>query len=693
MRRTFLAASILIAAALSALAIWRPMPIPAQPGGIVPPKQETPPTANAKKNNNATSLPITRVVLFNSGVGYFQREGEIEGNATVDFVFPASDINDLLKSMVLQDLGGGQVRTVSYDSFDPLEKSLKSFALDLTKNPSHAQLLQQARGEKVELDWQGRTLKGAILGVEKQRVPAGKDNAVEIDVLNVTTAEGLRSLPLKEVQRVRFLNLHLEEELKRAVEVLAFSHDTHKRTVNLAFTGEGKRQVRVGYVIENPIWKTSYRLVLNDNDKMLLQGWAIVDNATDDDWQNVRVALVSGRPISFQMNMYQPIYIPRPWVELELFANLRPQVHPGAMREPEAVRRLESFRKDAKAAFAAPAPPAKPFDIGQSIAPGATSGEVGEFFQYVIKEPVTLSRQRSSMLPIANATIEGKRFSLYNSSVEPKHPFLAVKLKNTTNLHLMQGPITVFEGESYAGDARILDLLPKEERLITFALDQGLEVEPVAKAAPDELRTIKIVKGILYATSKLRETKTYNVKNRSAHDRLLLIEHPFRADWKLAGKDEPVERTRDVYRFQVSVPAGKTASQEVVEEHQRTNQIILTTTDDQTIRFYLSSTVASPGLKKALETAISLKTKLADTQREIAQVEKQMRGIVEDQARIRANMERVPMNSPPYQRYLKKLDEQETQIEAFQAQIKTFRQREEEQRRNYETYLLGLNLE
>ena len=359
--------------------------------------------------------------------------------------------------------------------------------------------------------------------------------------------------------------------------------------------------------------------------------------------------------------------------------------------EPEATRRFDALRKDAKAAM--PAPRAEAFDIAQSVVPGAKAGEVGEFFQYEIKQPVTLSRQRSSMLPIANETIEGKRYSLYNAKVEAKHPSLAVKLKNTTSLHLMQGPITVFEGENYAGDARILDLLPKEQRLITFALDQGLEIEQVGKSAPDELKAVKIVKGILYATSKLRETKTYNVKNRSGHDRLLLIGHPFRADWKLVGKDEPIERSREAYRFQVSVSAGKSASQEVVEEHQRVSQIILTTSDDQTIRFYLSNSVVSPAVKKALETAISLKTKLVETQREIAQVEKQMRSIVEDQVRIRANMERVPVNSPPYQRYLKKLDEQETQIEAFQAQVKTLRQREEEQRRQYETFLLGLNLE
>jgi hypothetical protein len=142
-----------------------------------------------------------------------------------------------------------------------------------------------------------------------------------------------------------------------------------------------------------------------------------------------------------------------------------------------------------------------------------------------------------------------------------------------------------------------------------------------------------------------------------------------------------------------SVAAGKSASQEVVEENQLVKQIFLTSADDSTFRLYVSSNVVSPAVKKALETALSLRSKLADTQREIAQAEKQMRAIVEDQVRIRANMERVPMNSPPYQRYMKKLDEQETQIEAFQAQVKTLRQREEAQRRDYETFLLGLNLD
>src|SRR2546421_1080100 len=142
---------------------------------------------------------------------------------------------------------------------------------------------------------------------------------------------------MSEIQRVRFLNPIMDSEFKKALETLALSHDTQKKAVSINFVGEGKRTVRVGYVIENPIWKTSYRLVLDKKEgKPFLQGWAIVENPSDEDWNKVRMALISGRPISFQMDLYQPLYVPRPVVEPELFASLRPQTYSGAVEKKEA---------------------------------------------------------------------------------------------------------------------------------------------------------------------------------------------------------------------------------------------------------------------------------------------------------------------------------------------------------------------
>ena len=288
-------------------------------------------------------LPIGQVVLFSSGVGYFQREGMVEGTARVDLSFPVQDINDLLKSMVLRDLDGGHISTVSYDSNAPIERTLKSFAINLTNNPGFGAILNQARGEKVEVVLQQAnanqpgTMTGTVVGIESQKIAVGKE-AVECEMLNLWCADGVRSLKMSDLQRVRFLNPVMDSEFRKALETLALSHDTQKKAVSINFVGEGKRNVRVGYVVENPIWKTSYRLVLDKKEKPYLQGWAVVENPTDEDWKDVRMALVSGRPISFQMDLYQPLYVPRPVVEPELFASLRPQTYSGDLSRTELGR-------------------------------------------------------------------------------------------------------------------------------------------------------------------------------------------------------------------------------------------------------------------------------------------------------------------------------------------------------------------
>ncbi len=280
-------------------------------------------------------LPIGQVVLFSSGVGYFQREGTVEGTTRVDLSFPVQDINDLLKSMVLRDLDGGHISTVSYDSNAPVETHAEIVRHQPDRQSDVRAILNQARGEKVEVvlqqanGTQPGTMTGTVVGIEKQKIAVGKDT-VECEMLNLWCADGMRSLKMPEVQRVRFLNPVMDSEFRKALETLALSHDTQKKAVSINFVGDGKRNVRVGYVIENPIWKTSYRLVLDKKEKPYLQGWAVVENPTDEDWKDVRMALVSGRPISFQMDLYQPLYVPRPVVEPELFASLRPPTYSGA---------------------------------------------------------------------------------------------------------------------------------------------------------------------------------------------------------------------------------------------------------------------------------------------------------------------------------------------------------------------------
>jgi hypothetical protein len=682
----------------------------------------------------SAELPIARIVLFSSGVGYFQREGQVDGNARIDLQFHTHDINDLLKSLVLQDTGGGQISTVNYDNRDPVEKTLKSFAIDLTSNPSLGDLLGQVRGERVELvsygeqgrEGQPATLTGVIVGVQKQKKPVGKDQIMETEQLNLLTADGLQGVGLGQVQRVRFLKPELEQEFRKALEVLGTAHDKQKKTVSLNFLGNGKRAVRVGYVTESPIWKTSYRLSLDKEgkEKAFLQGWAIVENTTDDDWNQVSLGLISGRPISFQMDLYEPLYVPRPMVEPELFASLRPQTYSGNLDERQARRALNSPVQeeaiDRGALGAAPAPgqpsmlmgglqrggarastreearkaeKAKDLNFRQGVASAAVATELGEYFQYQLEQPVSLPRQKSALLPIVNGPVEAAKVSIYNEAVHTKFPLLGLRFKNTTGLHLMQGPLTVFENNSYAGDARVSDLQPNETRLVSYAVDLGTEVAPENKNPHDDLVSVKIYKGILQSTHKQRQTKLFTVKNRSEHARLVLIEHPYRSDWKLVRPEKPAERTRDVYRFELNVKPGETVKEEVVEENTRLNQIALTNSADDTVRFFLRANVTSPKVKAALEEALARKAKLAETQHEIQQQEKALQVIEKDQARMRDNMARVPQTSQAYRRYLQKFDDQETEIEKRREQVAKLQSRAEEERKSYESFLLNLNVE
>ncbi len=703
----------------------------------------------------AVALPVTRVVLFNSGVGYFSRSGDIDGDARVDLTFPETDINDLLKSMVLEDFGGGRVAAVSYDSREPITRTLSSFAINLNGNPTFADILQQARGERIEVTTQPTAanqpgkLTGTIVGIEHQQVPAGKDQTTAIEVLNMWCAEGLRAVKLSEVQQLRFSNPVIESEVRRALEVLALNHDSQKKAVSLHFAGDGKRKVQVGYVVEAPIWKTSYRLVLDGENKgkqPYLQGWAIVENPTDEDWAGVRMALVSGRPISFKMDLYNPLFVPRPTVEPELFASLRPPTYDPGFNKQDGL--AQNTNGQATPMFAPPglgglpggsagfgggrggAGPQAPAsaaglnrrmsladneeklkeadrkryagEVGRelagrlstsSVGSAATGGQLGDFFQYAIDHPVSLARQKSALLPIVGKDVEAARVSIYNPSVQPKHPLLGLRFKNTTGVHLSQGPITVFEGSTYAGDTRVLDVQPNEERLVSYAIDLGTEVNPQNGDGSSRITSVRAVKGIVTTMTKVREVKKYRIANRSPQDRTVLIEHPNRTNqqFKLVETDKPVEDTKDVYRFQTAVKAGEEKSLTVTEERDITNSISLSNNPDGQIRFFLSLNEVSPALKAKLQEALTVKGAWDSAQRELTQVVADLNRLNQDQDRIRKNLANTPKEAEVYQTYLKKLSDQEKEIDGLTAKQKKLMADEFTSRKRFDDYLANLS--
>jgi len=770
MRRHHLYLALVGAVAASALLVWRSTSGASKPASDKPAAVEPP---------SGKTLPLGQVIFFNSGVGYFQREGVVEGDARVDLHFPATDVNDLLKSLVLQDLGHGKVTAISYDGQEPIDRTLKSFALDLTGNPTFGQLLNQTRGEKVELTLQNAggaaaaALTGTIVGMESQM----EANQREVHQLNLLCAEGMRSVPLNSVQRVRFLNAALDGEFRRALEVLANSHNSQKKSVSLQLAGEGKRTIKVGYVVEAPLWKSSYRLVFDKAGKTTLQGWAIVENTTDEDWKDVRMALVSSRPISFQMDLYQPLFVPRPMVEPERFASLRPPVFEGAMvngignlgnvpsgmmgiaglppqntnqlggqggfqggfqgvgnvgmggiagfggqqggqggfqgvaanryqlgnalvQAPgvnrltyEQLQERRKEREKAKEAAKKAGSTIAEFDPTDSVNAAALAETIGDQVRYIIDHKVSLARQRSALLPLVNQEVTGQRISIFNENIHGKFPLRGLKLKNTTGQNLMQGPVAVYEGGAYAGDARLPDLQANEERLLSFAVDQAVEVKTETKSAPEVLTTVRIVKGNAEQTHRQRRTVTYLAKNRSAQERTLIVEHPIQSDWKLVGAEKPAERSRDFYRFEWKVPAGKSFVREVAEERTRLEKTWLYGMNEDKYQLLVRATVVSPKLREALKHTDERMNRLTDTKREQAQLQTQLLTVTQEQVRIRSSLDKIPANSALQKRYLEKLDKQETQIEKLQAQIEEKQEAAKKQQKELEQYLAELTVE
>ena len=674
-------------------------------------------------------LPLESVVLFTSGVGYFQHAGEVTGDATVEMQFAADDVNDLLKSMVVLDRDGGAA-TVTYASRDPVTKTLGTFAVNLTDNPSLGDLLGRLRGQKVELD-AASPVAGTIVGVEKRRLEAGKDQTVEKQFLTLLTSEGLRTLALDAVTRIKLVDARLQGELEKALAVLALATDNEKKGVAIAFTGKGPRNVVVGYVQESPIWKTSYRLVLDGDaaaTKARLQGWAIVENTTDADWRNVRMALVSGRPISFVMDLYQPLYVPRPFVEPELYASLRPQVYGQTMSDADkqlalAGRNLDdranrgrlARREQAKGPPAAPAAMAADGAIaidavsaqgggaarGSAIAgiaamqTAAAGSDLGELFRYEIEKPVTLERQRSAMLPIVAAEVEAERVAIYDERVLARHPLSGLRLKNTTGLHLMQGPLTVYDqagGGSYSGDARIEDMAPGTERLVSYAVDLDVEVAARGEGRAEEIVNVRLVKGTLFAARKLARAKVFEVKNSGKNAVKVLLEHPLEGGWTLVAPEKPEEKTRDRYRFAVVAEPGQPVTLEVAEEMPIEETQVLTNLDDDTILFYSRAKATSPAVREALAEVVRRKREIEQLVRDKGVREQEIATIDQEQARIRGNMGALDRTSDLFNQYVRKFADQEKRIEILRGEIAGLVATEQEARKGLDDYLLALDV-
>ena len=658
----------------------------------------------------AADLPVREVVLYKHGVGYFARSGRLGAGESARLDFKADEMNDVLKSLTIEEKGGGKISGLRYDSSEPLEKKLEDFPFSVGSNQPVSAILDQFKGARVELKFGSETVTGEMVGA--RRLSGGANQPEHEQATLLLDSGELRNVDLGAASSLRFSDAKLQLQFKDYLAALEQSRSKDKRSVYIDSTDSGAREIVASYMIPSPVWKSSYRLILSETAQPTLEGWAIVDNTTGDDWTNVRLSLVSGRPISFISQLYQPRYVDRPSAELPEEMAMGPVVDTGALDEenkkaslPVSGReftRLENFAK----MKAAPAPP-PPMAAGgygagvgggviggmaqsvnveaSSIAQTAAAQELGELFEYRIAAPVTIRKSESAILPFLQDKITARKLLIY-SDPSSIHPLNAAEITNSTGKTLDGGPITVFDAGSYGGEALMETVKTGDKRLLSYAVDLGTRITTQFDSKGQVVREIHVNRGVLTTKTAGVEIRTYTIHNVDQKAKTLVIEHFARSGYTLLER-KPTEKTANAYRFEVKLAAAATEKFPVTEERVYDSTFVVSNMTPDLLVTYLQNKNLTDAARKQLADILTRKREIASTDAESHRVNDQINNIVHDQDRIRQNinsLNHVSGQQDQVQKYAKQLADQE-------AQLATLRDRQSELERKKTTLQSDLN--
>jgi hypothetical protein len=630
-------------------------------------------------------LPVREVVLYKHGVGFFERSGRLGPGESARLDFNASEMNDVLKSLTIEEKGGGGVSGLRYDSMDPLSHKLADFPFRIGEHQALSAMLDQLKGARLELKFGNDTMAGAIVN---GRTVAGTDRQPEHEQLTLLLDSGeLRTVDLGAATGIRFPDPKLQQQFRDYLSALAAARSKEKRSVYIDSSDAKERELSATYTIPAPVWKSSYRLIFGASGQPVLEGWAIVDNTTGEDWTKVRLSLVSGRPISFVSQLYPPKYVARPEAELADDRAARPIVHEGAFA---ATGNLSGFAAGAQggaapkamaAPAAAPAPQVRR-ELGvaedravaapSSIAADAAARELGELFEYRIAQPVTIRKDESAMLPFLQQPIEGRKLLIY-SDHSSQHPTNAAELTNSSGKTLDGGPITVYDGGAYGGEALMETLKAGDKRLISYAVDLGTRITEAFGSKQAMVREIHASRGVLTAKLSAEETRTYTIRNVDAKAKTLVIEHPLRGGYSLLNQ-KPKEKTPAAYRFEIQLAANASQEFPVSEERIFDQTYYVTNLTPDVILTYVSNRAMSDAGRRQLQRIADQKSQVAENDRALQDIDRQTRDLNTDEERIRRNIQSLNSVSGQQQQ----VQNYARQLDAHEQQLATLRDRQAE---------------
>jgi hypothetical protein len=657
------------------------------------------PDAQRPSTSEPVQLPVRRVVLYKSGVGFFEHLGNVTGSADIAIQFTSGQLDDALKSLTALDLDRGTVSAISYNSVAPIDQQLAALRLPLGQDPDTMQLYRALRGTRVEVRSRSGAVAGRLLSVERRDRRRDGGTTEPIDVITIVADDGaVRSVPIESDVSVRIDERDARGDLSRYLSVIASGRGQDVRRMVISTSGTGTRRLLVSYISEVPMWKSTYRLVLpeGEGDRPLLQGWAIVDNTVGEDWTNVELSLVAGAPQSFIQRISQPLYARRPVVPLPATVQRTPQTHEATLQAgPESKAEMATGNAPA-AQFAArgggrgfgtgvaggvvgglpdapaAAPAAAVAAARQQVAAETTGQELGDLFEYKLTQPVTVRKNQSALVPILSAPVDAERLSLWRGAPGSGRPLRAVWLTNATAFTLDGGSLSVIDANAFAGEGLIDPLKPGEKRLVSYGTDLGLTVSSRLDESSGRFTRVTASGGVMIAQQEERNQWVYRVRNEDTMPRTLLVEHAIRQGWTLADTPAAAETTANAARYRVQVAAKGEATLTISERRVNDTRYSIDQVDDRLIALITQRGIVPDALRRALQPVLDKRAEAAAADRQVADFTGQITAIGQDQQRVRENLQALKGSAEEkalVKRYTLQLTEQEDRLANLRQQL------------------------
>ncbi|MEN9912045.1 MAG: hypothetical protein RI956_489, partial [Pseudomonadota bacterium] len=675
-------------------------------------------------------LILKQVSLSSSGVGYFEYEAQVSGNATLSLSVALDKVDDVLKSLVIYD-AQGSIGGVSLPGLDPIAQILKQLPFDAVALESPEKLLAALRGAEITLTGKTPT-RGRIVSVQ---TIAQTDKEPAKHQVMLMTAQGMQQFILETADNIQFEDTVLREQIQKTLLALADNRAKDTRTIEIVSQGISTRRIRVGYVSSVPIWKNTYRLTLPNTqaNTAQVQGWAIIENMSGQDWTNVQLSLTSGKPVAFSQQLYKSYYNNRPHVGVELPGNIIPiadsgtfdvldkNITPSSLLIPtvptptfamaaSAPKLLRSSKMMlANDSEALPETMMAQADSLTAASDIAMVQDDNTQTSYTFGLPVTVSSGRSLSIPIIQSNLPITRVALYQPTVNSQFPLAAIELNNISSNTMPAGATTIYEttvnGNQFVGDAQLKVLPANDKRYIAYALDQKISINQ----RNNEVYKVKryLVKGAYLHTEYAQEnTALFTVKSNYTEPHELVVEVPIQGEgWSLLDSiaHSSAGKTATHYRQKIIAQPQKTVEVSVNQVRSNTDVDHLSSFNAEALRDILNKAKypvhqtphtieLSSDTKIVLETMITLIEKRDTLVQQQQTIHTQIQTVRDNQQRIRDNLKSVPVKSEPHTRYMNELNKADTQDSQLHIELADNQLKQQTQEKMLQNYLATLNV-